>query len=146
MMAVGGEVESVYARIWAADPDSPRSNDQIFVMLGFDSGETGMHEGSWLSPIGCYYRSIQGTEAGVNTDEWGNKLYHARVGQGRTELTPGPKYDLRGNFLDSIEQGIPCVADVHWGLKVMTVAEAIFDSARTGLPVSLASEAVGVSM
>jgi predicted dehydrogenase len=132
MMAVGGEVETVYARTWAARPDSPRSNDQLFVSLGFAGGATGMHEGSWLSPIPCFYRSVQGTEAGVNTDEWGSKLFHAGAGKNRTDLAAGERFDLRGNFLDSIEHGTPGVADVNCALKVMAVVEAIFESAQSG--------------
>lgn len=137
MMAVGGEVETVYARTWAARPESPRSNDQLFITLGFAGGATGMHEGSWLSPIPNFYRSIQGTSAGLNTDEWGGKLFHAVAGKNRTDLPAGEKFDLRGNFLDSIEHGTPGVADVDCGLKVMAVVEAIFESAQTGKIVKL---------
>jgi predicted dehydrogenase len=130
MMAVGGEVETVYARTWATNP-GPRANDQLFVTLGFAGGATGMHEGSWVSPIPCYYRSVQGTEAGVNTDEWGSRLYRSNLGKNREDLAAGPNFDLRGNFLDSIETRTPSEADAAWGLKVMAVTEAIFKSAQT---------------
>jgi len=50
---------------------------------------------------------------------------------------PGDKFDLRGNFLDSIEHGTPGVADVNWALKVMSVIDAIFESAKSGKVVKL---------
>lgn len=138
MMAVGGPVRSVFARTWTAEPSiaqSPRSNDQLWITLQFASGATGMHEGSWISPIPCFYRSVQGTQAGMNTSEWGDKLYHANSGENRTDVVADPPFDLRDNFLDAIEQRGPATADVQWGIKVMAVAEAVIESAERGIAV-----------
>lgn len=132
MMQIGGEVESVYARTWAKNPTSERSNDQIWVTLNFQKGATGLHEGSWLSSTAAYYRNVQGTEAGLHTDEWGSQLFYANAGEDRVEIKPDADFDLRGNFLDAIEGTAPAVADVNNALKVMTVAEAVFQSAKSG--------------
>jgi predicted dehydrogenase len=129
MMALGGQVQSIYARTWSQEQTSERSNDHLFVTLAFAAGATGLHEGSWLSSNPQYFRSIEGTRAGASTDEWGTKLFFATRGEGRNDMEMDGAFDLRGNFLDSIEDKAAPVADVNWALKVMTVAEGILVSA-----------------
>lgn len=129
MMALGGEVESVYAR-FASDKPGPRSNDHCWFTLNFKGGAVGQHEGSWLSAMPSYARGMHGTGGGATTDEWGSKLFFAVPGKNRDEIPLDPAFDLRGNFLDGIEKGAPLYADVNWGLKVMSVAEGIFESAQ----------------
>ncbi|HEY3330920.1 MAG TPA: Gfo/Idh/MocA family oxidoreductase [Capsulimonadaceae bacterium] len=140
MMAAGGKVDSVFARAWshrASESRPPRDNDHVWVTLGFESGATGSHEGSWWSPNPQYYRSISGTEGGLSTDEWGGTLFSARLGKDRVVIPSGQPFNLRANFLDAIETGAGTVADAAWGLEVMTVAEAIFESAATGQVVTV---------
>lgn len=136
MCALGGEVTSVYARTWAEKP-AERANDHLWVTLNFGSGAVGLHEGSWSSPTPQFFRNCQGTRAGLTTDEWGSKLYHANAGENRSEIPPDPRFDNRGDWLDAIEKGADARADVNWGLKVMTVAEAILESGATGAPVEV---------
>jgi predicted dehydrogenase len=131
MMAIAGDVSSVYARTWAANRKGPRCNDQIWVTLNFANDAVGMHEGSWLCAQPQFYRSVQGTDGGLCTNEWGNELYLARNGENRQTLKPDNHFDLRGHFLDCIEHNASPVADVNWGLKVMTVSEAVLESAAT---------------
>jgi predicted dehydrogenase len=137
MMSLGGEVQSVYARIWAANRDSERSNDHIFVTLAFADGASGMHEGSWLSSNPQYFRSVEGTSAGASTDEWGTKLYFAQPGKGRNDMTMDEPFDLRGHFLSCIQNDATPVANVDWALRVMTVAEAILLSAAQNRVVAM---------
>ena len=139
MMYIGGEVESVYARTWAAHPDGDRSNDHIWVTLGFAEGATGIHEGSWLSSTAAYYRNVQGTKGGMSTDEWGSHVQFARGGEDRAIVALDPAFDLRANFLDSIDGTAPSTADVNYALKLMKVAEAVLQSAQSGAVVSVAS-------
>ena len=131
MMALGGEVKSVFARSWAAK-EEPRANDHLMITLNFAENTTGFHEGSWAAATPVYYRGLVGTTGGAHTDEWGSKLYYASVGQNRALVDLEPAFDLRGHFLDCIEHDATPIADVHWGLKVMTVAEAIYASAESG--------------
>ena len=128
MLSVGGLVESVYARAWAANPVSPRSNDHLWITLNFKSGAVGSHEGSWVSSVPNFYRSVEGTKGGLNTDEWGSQVYLAQPGENRETLSLGDGFDLRGHFLDCIEKNVAPVADTNWGLHVMAVTEAIFES------------------
>lgn len=129
MMALGGDVSSVYARTWAAEVVDERSNDHIWVTLNFANGAVGLHEGSWLSPTPAFYRNVQGTSRGLQTDEWGSKIFDALPGKDRVEREMDSKFDLEGHFLDCIEERVQPVADVAWGVKVMTVAEAVVVSA-----------------
>ncbi|HEX8236562.1 MAG TPA: Gfo/Idh/MocA family oxidoreductase [Abditibacteriaceae bacterium] len=137
MMCLGGEVQSVYARTWAANRDNERSNDHIFVTLAFANGANGMHEGSWLSSNPQYFRSVEGTRAGAATNEWGTKLYFAERGKGRNDIETDPAFDLRGHFLECIQTDATPVANVDWALKVMTVAEAILLSATQNRVVAM---------
>jgi predicted dehydrogenase len=139
MMMIGGEVESVYAKTWAANPTGPRSNDHIWVTLNFAGGAHGQHEGSWLSPTAQFFRSIDGTQGGMSTDEWGNSLYLSRPGQNRETIEGDAEFDLRGNFLDAIEGTAAPVADVNYAVKVMAVSEAIFQSAASGQEVAVST-------
>jgi len=132
LMALGGEVRSVYARTWAEGQDAPRANDHNWVVLNFEGGAVGTHEGSQVSPVPVYERAAIGTEGGLQTTDWGNGLCYAARGQKTAPVELDAPFDLRGHFLDCIEEGIPCVADVEWGRKVMRVAEAVLASARTG--------------
>jgi predicted dehydrogenase len=137
MMALGGEVQSIYARTWSQEHTSERSNDHIFVTLAFAAGATGLHEGSWLSSNPQYFRSVEGTRAGASTDEWGTKLFFAPRGENRSETEMDSDFDLRGNFLDSIEGAAAPVADVNWALKVMAVAEGVLISAAQNRVVTI---------
>ena len=137
MMRLGGDVSSVYARMAAPPERGQRGNDHLWIMLGFASGATGTHEGSWHTAVPCYYRGVHGTAGGATTGEWGNDLYYAPIGSDRSPVDLPGDYDKRANFLDAIEHGTPSVADADWGLKVMTVADAVFRSAGTGQAVTL---------
>ncbi len=127
LMRVGGEVESVSAHIWAADDSHPRANDHHWVTLGFAGGATGTHEGSWCSNICNFYRGVDGTDAGVATDEWGSSVTLTRDNQSET-IELDERFDLRDHFLDCIEQRAEPVADVAYALQVMCVAEAVLVS------------------
>ena len=136
MMWLGGEVQTVYARKFACD-EHPRANDHIWITLDFAGRAVGTHEGSWIAPIGNYYRGLQGGEGTLDTQEWGNTVQYTRRGEERVELELDDAFDLRGHFLDCIEHGAEPVADVEWGRKVMIVADAVIESANSGQLVKL---------
>lgn len=128
----GGRLTSVYARTWAADSSHPRANDHNWVTLGFAGGATATHEGSWSSPTVNFYRGVEGSAASAVTNEWGNELFLTRLGQPRGPYPCDKTFDLRGHFLDCIEHKLETVASVARSLRVMAVAEAVFESSRTG--------------
>lgn len=134
-MMYAAEVKSVYARKRSTVNQGPMANDHIWVTLNYANGAVGTHEGSWLSPTCMFYRNLQGSEAGCSTNEWGSDLYFARGSANRETITGLKSYDVRGNFLDAIAGTAKATADVDWGVKVMSVCDALLESARTGLPV-----------
>lgn len=140
MMAAGGDVRSVYARTAAETAQGPRANDHLWFTLNFAEGAVGTHEGSWRSPAVNFYRGCYGTAGALATDEWGGGLLHTPRGGTREPAPLDPDFDKHGNFLDAIEGRAPSVVDAAWGLKVMTVAEAIFESAAKGTVVTLSKE------
>lgn len=139
MMWLGGEVRRVYARMRCDGDRGARGNDHLWFTLDFAGDAVGTHEGSWHGHAVNFYRGCSGDGGALATDEWGNGLLHTAAGQKRVAVEPDPAFDLRGHFLDCVEGRAEPVADVGWGLKLMTVAEAIFESARTGQAVEPAS-------
>jgi len=132
MMALGGQVECVYARKYARDSDNPRANDHIWVILNFANGAVGTHEGSWMASNPEFRRGLTGTEGGFITDRWGNVLHFAEQGGEEVEMETAPPFDLRAHWLDCIDGKAEPICDVAWGLKVMTVAEAVIESGLSG--------------
>jgi predicted dehydrogenase len=132
LMAIGGPVESVYARVYAERETGPRANDHNWVILNFAAGAVGTHEGSHLSPVPVYERGLVGTRGGLQTADWGNALLFVERGGKPAPAPLDQPFDLRAHFLDCVEGGVPAVADAEWGCKVMHVAEAVLRSARTG--------------
>jgi predicted dehydrogenase len=132
MMAFGGEVRSVHARTYAEDQRGPMANDHVWVTMSFADGAVATLEGSQISAVPQFDRGIMGLGGAIETRRWGQDLYFARRGSEAVQVEPDGAFDLRAHFLDCIEQGVPCVADADWGLKVMTVADAIFESAASG--------------
>ncbi len=138
MMMVAGEVRSVYAQTRADDDTAHRANDHLWIMLNFAAGAVGQHEGSWRSATPNFFRGVHGTRGGAQTDEWGNGLHFAAApGEDRSSVELDPSFDLRAHFLDCVQHDAAPVCDLEWGVKVMRVADAVFESARTGQPVTL---------
>ncbi len=142
-MMAAGDVRSVYARTRTVKPDpNPRANDHLWVLMNYASGAVGTHEGSWKSPNVQFWRNLQGTTAGFNTNEWGNELYRCKNGQQNRDLVKDLKpFDLHANFLDAIEGKAKSTAPIEWGAQVMVVCDAIIESARTGQVVAIAPSA-----
>jgi predicted dehydrogenase len=136
MMCVGGEVRSVYARTFD-HYGGARPSDHFWVTLGFEGGATAMHEGSWIASSPQFYYAINGTRAGVNTDEWDQRVFVARLGEPRQELPLDPHEELYGRFVRAILEDQSFQMNETWGLKLMTVAEAVLESARRGTVVNL---------
>lgn len=132
MMALGGPVESVYARKYSRAGDNPRANDHIWVTLNFANGAVGTHEGSWVASNPEFRRGVTGTDGGFITDRWGNVLHFAEKGGKEVEMEAAPRFDLRAHWLDCIDGKVEPICDVAWGLKVMTVAEAVIESGLSG--------------
>jgi predicted dehydrogenase len=138
LMKIGGEVDSVYARMKAQTDRHPLANDHLWVTLNFARGATGLHEGSWLSAMPNFFRGLHGTKGGVQTGEWGcAPIYFSRLREQRREIPVAPAIDLRAHFLDCIEHNATPHYDLRWGEKVMRVVDACFQSAHTNAVVKV---------
>lgn len=142
MMMLGGSVREVYARTACTRTAGERANDHLWVTLSFADGAVGLHEGSWASALPNFFRGAHGDAGGAQTDEWGQHLRFAAMGQNMVPVDLDPPFDLRAAFLDAIETGQACACDLAWGAAVMGVADAIFASAAEGRPVRLPAIAV----
>jgi len=140
LMFLLGDVRTVYARTAAVDRRRG-ANDDIWTVLGHADGSTSTHDGSWRSSMPMFYRFLQGADAAMSTNEWGNELYLARGSANRETVPLPPGFDLRGNFLDAIDGRAAAACDVDWGVAVMTVADAIIESARSGTVVHIGAAA-----
>lgn len=137
LMALGGEVRSVYGRKWTKWAEGPRANDHIWATLNFTDRAVATHEGSWASPVPDYYRGLFGTKAGMRSTDWGQGLVFCDPDGDDVELELEDRFDKRAHFLDCIESKAESVADARWGLKVTRVADAILESAETDAVVQL---------
>ncbi len=142
LMALGGDVDSVFARTAAHDASHPRANDHVWFTLNLACGAVAQHEGSWLAATPNMFIGLHGRNGGAQTDPWRTEVQFSELGGSFNPVELAPPFDLRAHFLDTIEHGTDPVADAAWGLKVMTVAEAIFESAATGRVVPVAEVAV----
>jgi predicted dehydrogenase len=130
MMAAGGELEAVYARFHAEESEHPRANDFIWLMMEFQQGATGMHEGSWSHDIAAFQRSAQGSKGAVATGLHGKGLFFKPRDGERREITfEEEKIDPNDVFVQAIENGEETEVNHEWGLKVMRAAEAFCLSA-----------------
>ncbi len=139
IVALGGDVTSVYAKTYADSPDNPRANDHVWATFAFAGGAVGTMEGSQIAPNPEYVRGMMGSKAGLITRDWGRKLFFAERGEKEVEVEQDAAFDKRAHFLDCIENGVPPVADARCGLKIMNVAEAILQSSASGEVVQLDS-------
>jgi predicted dehydrogenase len=136
LMRAGGPVKTVDARTALEDPAYPRMSDHCYALLDFESGATGIHEGSWRSPMTSFFKSVLGDAGGLHSNEWGNITYYQPMGQERQEITP-EKFDKHQHFLDVVRGTARSEADVSWSLEVHFVVEAILRSAQTRQPVEI---------
>jgi predicted dehydrogenase len=136
LMRVGGEVKTVDARTALENPDYPRMSDHCYALLEFASGATGLHEGSWKSPLTSFYKSVIGDQGCLYTNQWGNEIYFERMGEDRQEIK-AEHFDKQVHFLDIVQGKAKSEADVSWSLEVHFVVEAILESARKKCPINL---------
>ncbi len=132
IMATGGEVSSVYARTTANNSEHPRANDHLSIIINFENGAVGTHTGSWHCAAADYCRGVVGLDKVLYTDQWSTKLFEAANERDaeHKEIENLQTTDKHAEFLDAIQNDGRSIVDVNWGLKVMRVTEAIYQSAN----------------
>ncbi len=136
LMRAGGPVKTVDARMDLEDPAYPRMSDHCYVLMEYQSGATGLHEGSWKSPLTSFYKSVIGDKGCLYTNEWGNTIYEQHIGEDRQEVK-AKAFDKQQHFIDVARNKVNSEADAAWSLEVHYVIEAILKSAQEKQPVDI---------
>lgn len=146
MCQIGGDVTRVYAE---ADHYCEGTEDYpnlYFVSLRFASGAVGLLHASTVSALNDLSGKIQGSEGtiiytnGFSAD--GEIRYAKRDGQPETlrvgdiEVEQPVRKELR-LFVESVQSGTPPPVPGPEGKRNVAIAMAAYESARTGVPVSL---------
>jgi predicted dehydrogenase len=147
MCQVGGDVERVYAEADHYDRSDPSDYpDLYFVSLRFRSGAVGMLHSSTVATIPDLSGKVQGSEGTiVYTDGFGpgGEIRVAkREGDVRTlhvrdiQVEQPVLKELR-LFVEAVQQGGAPPITPEEGRRNVAVAEAAYESARSGRPVAL---------
>lgn len=147
MCQVCGDVERVYAEADHFGTEDPSDYPNLaFVSLRFRSGAVGLLHTSTVSEISDLSGKIQGSEGtlvytrGFSPD--GEIRYTRRDGETRTlrvgdlEVEQPVRKELR-LFVEAVRNGTPPPIPGAEGRRNVVIAEAAYESARTGRPVTL---------
>lgn len=131
-----GQPESVFCRIRGRNTDHPLDNDHVWITFNFADGLTGTIEGSMMSPMPEYYRGVSGEDAAVYTNKWSSEAYLVEASTSEdkkepVELSIPGKFDKASHFLDIIEGKADSQADAQWGLNIVSLTDALLESARS---------------
>lgn len=146
LRCIGGDVASVYAaggNYLHPDADYP---DIAFVSLNFASGAVGSLYSSLASSLSETSGHVQGDEGTIRYNGWGTRgtLEWRRFDQEQptvialdtVQLPPGVAYELE-QFAKAVQtRSAPVVPGLD-GLKVVEIAHAAYESARTGRSIKL---------
>ncbi len=140
------EVTEVYAEIgWSLLHPHLGIDDTGLLSFQLANGVYGTLDTSWSRPPGYYTwgnvtMELVGADGVLSVDAFRQHLTLTRTALGRTRWQPwgaSPDQGLLDDFTDMIrQQRAPSIAGED-GLKALQVALAAYESARTGLPVSL---------
>lgn len=146
MTRVCGDVVRVYAEADHYGTDDPSDYPNLyFVSLRFASGAVGMLHASTMTAIGDLSGKVQGSEGTITYSGGfgkGEIRYARRDGEIRTlpiqeiQIEQPVRKELR-LFVEAVLQGAPAPIPGSEGRRNVRIAEAAYESARTGQPVSL---------
>jgi UDP-N-acetylglucosamine 3-dehydrogenase len=147
MCQIGGDVTRVYAEADKFGPDDPADYPNLyFLTLRFANGAVGSLHTSTVSAIGDLSGKVQGSEGTlIYTSGFGANgeiRYAKRDGQPQTikipeiEVEQPVRKELR-LFVEAVRSGGDVPIPAAEGRRNVAIAEAAYESARTGLPVEL---------
>jgi len=148
MCQVGGDVERVYAEADHFGEDPSDYPNLYFVSLRFKSGAVGMLHSSTVSAVGDLSGKVQGSEGSLMyTNGFGGKsggeIRYARrdaepqsIAISDIEVEQPVRHELR-LFVESVRNGTPPPIPGTEGKRNVVIAEAAYESARTGKAVTL---------
>lgn len=142
MRAVLGRPESAYAATGRLQ-GRLEYEDQAFVLLKFAEGGMGMLHSSMSSPIGEYHVHIQGTSGNMIHGGFGGTIRYQAAGGQLVEIPatdldyPDPYEAELRSWVDSVVDGATPLFTGEDGRLAVAMAEAAYESASTGKPVTI---------
>lgn len=147
MCQVCGPVERVYAEADHYLDDDPSDYPNLyFVSLRFQSGAVGLLHASTVSAVSDLSGKVQGTEGTIvytNGFGAGGEIRHARrdgqpeaISISDIQIENPVRKELR-LFVEAVRSGAPAPIPAAEGKRNVVIAEAAYESARTGRAVTL---------
>ncbi|HTE16857.1 MAG TPA: Gfo/Idh/MocA family oxidoreductase [Armatimonadota bacterium] len=145
MCQVCGDVERVYAEADHFGDDPSDYPNLYFVSLRFAGGAVGLLHASTVSAVNDISGKVQGSEGSLmytNGFGGGEIRYAKRDAQpevlqvGDIQVEQPVRKELR-LFVEAVQNGTPPPIPAAEGRRNVAIAEAAYQSARTGQPVSL---------
>jgi predicted dehydrogenase len=146
MCQLGGDVERVYAEAERFGDDPADYPNLYFVSLRFASGAIGLLHSSSIAAMGELSGKVEGSAGTLfyaNGMGGGEIRYAKRGGEPTTlhiadvQVEPPVRRELR-LFVEAVQRGGPSPIPGAEGRRNVAIAEAAYESARTGQPVRLA--------
>lgn len=134
MVHAAGVPQRIVARKTSRFDNDPRDNEHVWLQMDFATA-SGTIEGSQMSRLPDYQKSIVGSDAAVSTRAWGQELWFYPGGGDSHQIEPMERFDKHSHFLDVLEGQAESVADVHYGRVITALAERTISSAVSGEPV-----------
>jgi predicted dehydrogenase len=149
MCQIGGDVQRVYAEADKYGEDPSDYPNLCFVSMRFKSGAVGMLHSSTVSAVGDLSGKIQGSKGSLiytNGFGKGGEIRFAQRDQPASEATVIPIAEIEVEqpvrkelrlFVEAVLNGTPPPIPGREGKRNVVIAEAAYESARTGQPVTL---------
>ena len=147
MCQVCGDVERVYAEADKFGEDPADYPNLYFVSMRFKNGAVGMLHSSTVSALNDLSGKVQGSEGTIlYTNGFGGagEIRHARRGDKEPKVIPVSEIQVEQPvrkelrlFVEAVQKGEPPAIPASEGRRNVAIAEAAYESARTGQPVLL---------
>lgn len=132
---IAGEVRAVNAVTKYGDDPENEIEESIFIGIEFASGAVGALSSSRVYPVNSYELGVAGTAGALKLNDPGGPILFARHGN-KSTATEVPRNnglaDEIAHFVGCIQQGEAPRSDGRDGRRVVAVAAAAHESARTG--------------
>ncbi|MEK6646169.1 MAG: Gfo/Idh/MocA family oxidoreductase [Candidatus Firestonebacteria bacterium] len=135
---VGGEVLSVYGKVWRVHPDT-QTEDNIWTILTFKTG-VGVGGASWASPLGNTTMGVIGTKGGAIMLDWTKIKVKENNGEEKiieVEPTGVAMVNEDKHFIECIKSGKDPINNIVDAREVLRIALAVQQSSRENKVIQL---------
>ena len=132
---LAGEIRAVNAVMKYGDDPKNEVEESIFIGIEFASGAVGSLSSSRVYPVNSYELGVAGTAGAFKLNDAGGPILFARHGDRSTAIEAPRNNGLTdeiAHFVGCIQRGEAPRSDGRDGRRVVAVAAAAHESARTG--------------